>query len=132
MDGSVLAEPVMDRLRKQFPAYHDTAYLFVLAALHFTIQRIGEARHIGGRELAEGCRDLALERYGLMARHVLEFWGLRATRDFGEVVFALVECGVLVKQDGDSVADFEGVFCFADAFESNYAWQGCRALRSAL
>ena len=112
----------MERLRRRFPAYHDTAYLFLLAALHYTIERMGEARHITGRELAEGCRDLALERYGPMARSVLEYWGIRSTRDFGEIVFALVELGILVKQDDDALGDFEGIFCFAEAFEQNYPW----------
>ncbi|HEX5724428.1 MAG TPA: Minf_1886 family protein [Longimicrobiaceae bacterium] len=128
MDGAVLADTIMDRLRKQFPTYHDTAYLFVLAGLHYTIERLAETRHITGRELAEGCRDLALDRYGLMARSVLEFWGIRSTRDLGEIVFALVECGVLVKQDEDSLDDFDGVFCFMEAFERNYPW--CSPIRS--
>lgn len=128
MEGAVLAEPIMDRLRKQYPAYHDTAYLFILAGLHYTIERIGEPRHIAGRELAEGCRDLALDRWGLMARSVLEFWGIRTTRDFGEIVFALVECGVLVKQDDDSLDDFEGLFCFCEAFEQRYPWRVPQAL----
>ena len=122
MDGAVLADPIMERLRRRYPMYHETAYLFLLAALHYTIQRLGEARHISGRELAEGCRDLALERYGPMARSVLEYWGIRGTRDFGEIVFALVELGILVKQDNDSLDDFDGVFCFSDAFEQNYPW----------
>jgi uncharacterized repeat protein (TIGR04138 family) len=122
MDGAVLAEPIMERLRKRHPAYNETAYLFILAALHYTIERVGEARHISGRELVEGCRDLAMERFGLMARHVLEFWGIRSTRDLGEIVFALVECGVLVKQDGDCLDEFCDVFCFSEAFERNYPW----------
>ena len=130
MDGAVLAEPIMERLRKRNPAYNETAYLFLLAALHFTIERAGEARHITGRELAEGCRDLAMERFGLMARSVLEFWGIRSTRDLGEIVFALVECGVLVKQEGDCVHDFEDVFCFCEAFESNYPWCAPRELQA--
>jgi uncharacterized repeat protein (TIGR04138 family) len=123
MEAAVLAEPIMDRLRQQFPAYHDTAYVFILAGLQYTISRVGESRHITGTELAEGCRDLALDRYGLMARHVLDFWGIRSTRDFGEIVFALVECGVLVKQEGDSLSDFEDVFCFRNAFEAQYPWR---------
>jgi uncharacterized repeat protein (TIGR04138 family) len=122
MDGAVLAEPIMERLRKRHPAYNETAYLFILAALHYTIERVGEARHISGRELAEGARDLAIERFGLMARSVLEFWGIRSTRDLGELVFALVECGVLVKQEGDCVDEFCDVFCFSEAFERNYPW----------
>jgi uncharacterized repeat protein (TIGR04138 family) len=122
MDGAVLAEPIMERLRKRHPAYNETAYLFILAALHYTIERVGEARHISGRELAEGCRDLAIERFGLMARSVLEFWGIRTTRDLGQIVFALVECGVLVKQEGDCLDEFCDVFCFSEAFERNYPW----------
>ncbi len=126
MDGSVLADPIVEHLRRRYPAYHETAYIFVLAGLQYTISRIGEARHVSGTELAEGCRDLALDRYGLMARSVLEHWGIRATRDFGEIVFALVECGVLVKQDDDSLDDFVDVFRFVDAFENHYPW--CPAL----
>jgi uncharacterized repeat protein (TIGR04138 family) len=122
MDGAVLAEPIMERLRKRHPAYSETAYLFILAALHHTIERMGEARHITGRELAEGCRDLAIERFGLMGRTVLEHWGIRCTRDLGEIVFALVDCGVLVKQEGDCLHDFEDVFCFDTAFERDYPW----------
>ena len=122
MDGAVLADPIMDRLRRDYPSYHDTAYVFVLAGLQYTISRMGETRHITGRELAEGCRDLALDRYGLMARHVLSFWGIHCTRDLGEIVFALVDCGVLVKQDDDALADFEDVFAFQDAFERDYPW----------
>lgn len=126
MDGAVLAEPIMERLRKRHPAYSETAYLFILAALHHTIERVGAARHITGRELAEGCRDLALERFGLMARTVLEHWGIRSTRDLGEIVFALVDCGVLVKQEGDCVRDFEAVFCFDQAFDRDYPWCAVR------
>jgi uncharacterized repeat protein (TIGR04138 family) len=122
MDGALLAEPIMERLRKRHPAYQDTAYLFILAALHHTIERVGETRHITGRELAEGCRALALERFGLMSRIVLEHWGIRSTRDLGEIVFALVDCGVLVKQEGDDLDDFEGVFCFSEVFERDYPW----------
>ncbi len=119
-----------ERLRKRHPAYNETAYLFILAALHYTIERVGEARHISGRELAEGCRDLAIERFGLMARSVLEFWGIRTTRDLGEIVFALVECGVLVKQDGDCVDEFCGVFSFDEAFERNYPWCAPRQMQT--
>jgi len=122
MSGISLADSVMDRLRQRYPAYHETAYLFILSGLQFTIERLGEPRHISGRELAEGCRDLALERWGLMARSVLEFWGIRSTRDLGEIVFALVDCGVLVKRDDDCITDFDDVFRFSDAFDRHYPW----------
>ncbi len=129
MSGIVLADVVIDHLRERYPRYHETAYLFVLSGLHYTLERLGESRHITGRELTEGCRDLALERYGPIARSVLEYWGIRSTRDVGEIVFALVECGVLVKQDNDRLGDFEAVYDFADAFEHNYPWAAPRELR---
>ncbi len=55
----------------------------------------GGARHISGEELAHGVRDLALKQYGPMARTVLGHWGIHGTDDLGEIVFAMVECGVL-------------------------------------
>ena len=122
MSSPMLAETVIDRLRRQYPAYHETAYLFILSGLHFTIEGLTEPRHISGRELAEGCRDLALERYGPMARSVLEFWGIRTTRDLGEIVFALVDCGVLVRQEGDTLDEFDSLYDFAEVLERRYPW----------
>jgi uncharacterized repeat protein (TIGR04138 family) len=67
-------------------------------------------------------REIALERYGPMARTVLEHWGIHATDDLGEIVFALVDCGILIKQDDDRKEDFRGVFDFEEAFEAEYPW----------
>lgn len=124
MSGILLADNVIDRLRRRYPSYHETAYLFILSALHYTIERLGEPRHISGEELAEGCRDLALERWGLMARTVLAYWGILGTRDLGEIVFALVDLGVLVKQEDDSIESFDSVYDFEDVFEASYPWPG--------
>lgn len=113
---------VMDRIRLRESRYDERAYLFVLAALEFCQQRLPERRHLTGRELAEGCRDLALARYGVLARTVLEHWGIRSTADFGEVVFALVDTGLLMSQPQDSKDDFIGVFDFHEAFDRAYPW----------
>lgn len=120
MDGSVLDEGVLERLRERHPRFQDMAYVFVLRALHHVLQGLGEPRHISGRELAEGVRDLALEQFGPMARTVLEHWGIHETGDVGDIVFALVEAGILIKQDEDTRRDFEGVFDFDEAFRSPY------------
>jgi uncharacterized repeat protein (TIGR04138 family) len=113
---------VMDRIRMREPRYDERAYLFVLAALEFCQQRLTARRHLTGRELAAGCRDLALERYGVLARTVLEHWGVRSSADLGEVVFALVETGLLMSQPGDSKEDFVGAFDFHAAFDRDYPW----------
>lgn len=122
METGVLDDVVLGWLREHYPRYHEAAYIFMLSALHRVLQRLDRPRHITGRELAEGARDLALEDYGPMARTVLEHWGIRSTDDFGGVVFALVECGVLVKEESDSPDDFQEVFDFAEVFDQNYPW----------
>ena len=86
------------------------------------LERLPEPRHITGAELAEGARSLAIDRYGPMARTVLEFWGISATEDLGRLVFALVEAGVLIKQEEDTIDEFVDVFDFEEAFERRYRW----------
>jgi uncharacterized repeat protein (TIGR04138 family) len=120
MLADVMDEQLFEALRERYPRYTEAAYIFVLSSLNHVLQRLPEPRHISGRELVEGARDLALERYGPMARSVLEHWGIHATSDLGELVFALVEHGVLIKQDEDTRADFVDVFDFAEAFEPRY------------
>jgi uncharacterized repeat protein (TIGR04138 family) len=115
-------EEILHRLQEQDPRYDGRAYLLVLASLNHVMDGLTERRHITGRELAEGLREVAIQRFGLMARAVLADWGMDCTEDVGRIVFALVECGVLVKQDEDRIEDFRGVFDFREAFEDAYPW----------
>lgn len=117
------ADEILDQLQERNPRFHARAYFFVLASLQSVIQALDEPRHISGRELTQGARALALARYGPMARSVLGHWGIHTTEDVGEVVFALVDQGILVKQEGDSPEDFADVFDFEEAFELSYPWE---------
>ena len=118
----VFANEVFEQLRERHPRFHESAYLFVLSALQHVIQGLPDPRHVSGTELAEGVRDLAIERFGPMARTVLAYWGIESTRHLGEVVFALVDCGVLMREEEDRVTDFDDVFDFEEVFERNYPW----------
>jgi uncharacterized repeat protein (TIGR04138 family) len=122
MSNLQFADDVLERLREKNPRYQAEAYLFLLSALHTIMESLEQPRHISGPELVEGVRDLALERYGLLARTVLEHWGVHTTEDLGELVFALVDCGILTKEDRDTPADFCELFDFEDAFERDYPW----------
>lgn len=102
--------------------FHRDAYGFLLDALHTVISKLSKRRHISGQELAEGVRGLAMERFGPMARTVLEYWGIRSTDDVGEIVFDLVDMGVLVKDPRDRLEDFTDVFDFEEVFDNNYPW----------
>jgi len=119
---------VMDRIRLREARYDERAYLFVLAALEFCQQRLPERRHLTGRELAAGCRDLAIARYGVLARVVLEHWGMRDSSDIGEIVFTLVDVGLLMSQPTDTKDDFIAAFDFHDAFDRNYPWNATLAV----
>jgi uncharacterized repeat protein (TIGR04138 family) len=116
------AEEILQRLQERNPRFHEKAYLFLLSALHSVLEGLEEPRHISGEELATGLRDLAIQQYGPMARTVLAHWGIHNTEDLGDIVFAMVDCGVLIKREEDRWEDFRGVFDFEEAFERNYPW----------
>ena len=108
--------------------YPADAFLFVQAALHHTASTVhgrqeaqGEiTRHVDGRQLCEGIRDFAAHRWGRLARAVLARWDITETLDFGRIVFALVDAGLMSKTPHDKLEDFDGVFDFATAFERGY------------
>jgi len=74
-------------------------------------------RHVSGRELCWALRDFAIDRWGMLARTVLESWNLKSTADFGRIVFGFIEFDLMQKQPGDRIEDFEDVYCFEEAFD---------------
>jgi len=77
-------------------------------------------RHVGGRELCWALRDFALKRWGIMARVVLESWNIRATNDFGRIIFGFIDFDLMRKEDGDALEDFTEAYSFAEVFEEPY------------
>lgn len=118
----MVGQNLLAKLQERNPRYSDAAYLFVLSALQYAIDQLDEPRHITGPELAEGVRDLAIDQFGPMARTVLEHWGIHSTGDMGEIVYTLIDCQVLIKQETDSLEDFQDVFDFDEAFDRDYPW----------
>jgi len=116
------ADELLARISPRAGRFHPRAFFFVLAALERHQQSLPERRHVSGGELAHACRELALEQYGLLSRTVLEHWGIRTTADIGEIVYALIDAGLLIRQPEDRLEDFEGVYHFEHAFEHEYVW----------
>lgn len=102
------------------PRYALDAYLFVLEALQFTRTRLKKEKHVSGHELLDGIKDLALMRFGAMAIAVLEHWGIRKTVDFGNIVFNMVNDGILHKTEEDSLEDFRDYYDFEKVFVKEY------------
>ena len=109
--------------------YHPNAYEFIFSALRFMQEKIGPVElldpedkesHISGPELLDGIRELALNRFGLLARTVLKQWGITTTDDFGHMIFEMIENGQMRKTDSDQLEDFFNVYQFDAAFDHNY------------
>lgn len=121
--------PKLEELIHRDPRYAYEAYEFVFAALNHTQEMLGQARsgketeeenHVTGPQLLAGVRDLALREYGLMARTVFRMWGINRTDDFGEIVFNLVEAGLMSKTAEDERRDFQAVYDLDDALTRDY------------
>ena len=117
---------IINVIRKDDPRYACGAYYFLRQALDFGISErrkkgeLDKNSHLTGQQLLESIRLFALDQYGPMARSVLEHWGIRSCRDFGNIVFNLVECKVLGKTEDDCPEDFDNGYDFKTAFDQQY------------
>jgi uncharacterized repeat protein (TIGR04138 family) len=116
--------------------YAYEAYEFVFQGLYFTQKTLGREpakgeteieanpkHHVSGPELLEGIRLLALREFGLMAKTVFQQWGIRKTDDFGEIVFNLIEGGLMTRTSEDNRADFRNVYDLDEALVNGYRIQ---------
>ena len=115
------------------PRFALEAYEFVFEALDYTHQTLGRPsadpvsgdepgpeHHLTGQELVFGIRDLALREFGRMARVVFRMWGVNRTGDLGEIVFNLIDAGMLNKTDSDQRSDFHDLFDLDEAMLHQY------------
>ncbi len=110
----------LEEIVKKDNRYEVEAYNFVLMAFNYTMAKLDAQRHVTGMELLECLKEYALDQYGPMVRTVFSHWGVRECLDIGEIVFNLVEHGLLGKSDTDSVDDFKDVFDFEEAFDKPF------------
>ena len=108
--------------------YPPEAFAFVREGLHLAATQVhgpeaelmnpalAGKRHVSGQQLCEGLRDLAIRRWGLMAKTVMQNWHIRSTLDFGKIVYAMIDNQLMQKTDQDSLEDFRDTFDFAQAF----------------
>ncbi len=123
--GNTTGMTAAEKFRKLLAAdmrYDAEAYNFIYEALDWTLKHVARPdrqgnQHVTGKELLEGIRQYAIEQFGCLARTVLDSWGVRATDDFGEIVFSLVQYDLMGKQDSDTKEDFHEVYDFDDVFD---------------
>jgi len=101
--------------------YDPEAYSFIMTSLDYTMKKLKRKGHVTGQELSEGVKDYCLDQFGPLARLVLEKWGIKSTNDFGEIVFNLINSGLLGKTEEDRKEDFHNRYDFKEAFD-----KGCK------
>ena len=132
---SLSFDEVLVRMTQHDSRYSRDAYLFLREALDHTQTKLirsekSKAQHVTGRELLDGLRDYALGQFGPMAKTVLNEWGIRNCEDFGEIVFNMVEHGLLSKTETDSRDDFKGGYPFDEAFCRPFRPKGSQTVLS--
>lgn len=130
---SAEAEYIWQAVKSFAGPYPPQAFQFVQEGLQHTVEThfddpdMGDeddeefSRHVSGQQLCMGLRDHAIRQYGLLAPHVLASWNITKTQDFGNIVFALVDAGLMRKTEDDRLSDFIDVYDFEEAFESPLA-----------
>jgi uncharacterized repeat protein (TIGR04138 family) len=134
------ANPIAELLRRD-RRYKFEAYLFVFEALGYAhdVLHMGQEsketeaplplkgkgeprgdRHLTGQQLCEAIRLYALDQYGLMAKCVLNSWGVHNTGDFGEIVFNLIAIDQMKKTKQDRREDFDDVFAFDEGLVESF------------
>ena len=114
-------------VRREDSRYRMAAYRFVLfEGIEYTLRQhlgvpAGQYRHMNGREIAEGLRSLALREFGPLAFDVWSWWGIKTTRDWGEVVFNLIRHGLLNANEQDRIEDFDNVYNVREALKPSRA-----------
>jgi uncharacterized repeat protein (TIGR04138 family) len=118
-------EEALERILADNRRYRREAYVFVREGLDFTQRTVSknkkeEGKHVSGQQLVQGIRDYALDQYGPMALAVLQEWGINRCEDIGEIVFIMVNCGLLKKTDQDTMEDFRGGYDFHETFRAPF------------
>lgn len=114
MSGEFLEQ--IEQLAETDGRYRKEAYLFIYDALQYTVEKLGKAglpkeqRHISGRDLLHGISEFGLDQFGPLTRAVFAHWGVNTTRDFGEIVFSLVDAKLMSKTEKDRMEDFADVY----------------------
>ncbi len=120
MDEDLIEE--IETLAERDGRFHKDAYLFIYKALRYTVKMLGkislprEQCHISGRELLGGISEYGLDQFGPLARSVFARWGVHETRDFGTMVFNLVDAQLMSKTKDDCIEDFVDIYDFSEEF----------------
>jgi uncharacterized repeat protein (TIGR04138 family) len=111
----------LEQIASEDGRFNASAVKFVYEGLGYTAKNVAEEpKHVSGETLCHGLRKLALEKWGRLAMLVLDTWGIKTTRDFGEIVWLMIRHEWMSAQPTDSIEDFNNVFDFKTVFKDRF------------
>ena len=111
----------LDKISEEDGRYSVEAIKFVYEGLGHTVKNLAdEPRHVSGQILSEGLMKLAIEKWGRLAHLVLSNWNITTTRDFGEIVYLMIEHKWMSAKETDSIDDFNNVYDFNTIFKKQF------------
>lgn len=96
--------------------YPAEAFFLMMNALQTPMQSTFVQTHSDAEQLCHRLRTEALRAYGSNAQKQLADWGIRSTKDFGVIIYTLIDKGLAQKSEQDSIEQFDNVFDFDEAF----------------
>ena len=114
MTMSALANKLEEKLvsvaKTEGSVYHPDAYCFVF----FLIGELGrfEDSPLSAMEIMRGLKVMGWLEYGLLATEVFKKWGVKEGKDFGFIIYHLIDAGLLKKSQDESIQDFTRGFSF--------------------
>ena len=111
----------LEQIIQEDSRYSARAIKFAYEGLGYTAKKVAtEPKHVNGQTLCEGLKKLAIEKYGRLAPLVLNSWGIKTTRDFGEIVWLMIRNEWMSAQPTDSIEDFNEVYDFQTVFKKQF------------
>ena len=111
----------LEKIAREDGRFNAKAVRFIYEGLDYTAKKvITEPEHVNGTALCEGLRKLAVEKWGRLAMLVLNTWGVKTTRDFGEIVYLMIKHKWMSAQPTDSINDFNDVYDFKTIFKDQF------------
>ena len=111
----------LEEIAREDGRFSPQAIKFVYEGLGYTAKKTTtKPTHVRGQNLCEGLRKLAVEKWGRLAMLVLNTWGVKTTRDLGEIVYLMIKHKWMSAQPTDSIDDFNDVYDFKTVFKDRF------------
>ncbi len=129
----MIQHPDIKDIVQRDPRFAYEAYEFIFDALNHSQHLLGYSandnnsegnchrQHVTGAQLLYGLCDYARQEFGLLAKVVFHHWGIYRTDDIGEIVYNLIDVGMLSKTNEDHKSDFHDLFNLDRALSESIA-----------